>query len=289
MSTVLAAVVLLAAGADLDAQFQTRVGGQARAENLWVLEWGLANLDGDAALERVAKLCTVAPSRKVLYVFQDDTAPSAEVWAWEVEEAGYEQVTVCPPQPKAPAPWQVAQNELKHIMLAGAGVRSSRSALAWGISVDLGFKKGALVQVGGKTFGTPPPDAAAPPRVHRVDTLGKLNGLLEAERWIHGLVPSDGKMNGVAADRLVELGLGRPEIGDAIVRHVFTAPEAFFSDATEPKERWLPGTRANAASVLCRLRHVAARSTLKGFHDEAAASAHLKEALAVALQCLERP
>ncbi len=284
----LAAVVLLTADPELDARFQARVSEQASAEGLWVLEWGLANLDDDGRLERFAKLCTTAPSREVVYVFQDDAAPAAEVWSWEVDEGGREQAAACPPAPAAPARWLVAAKELKHVERSGTGVRSSRSGLAWSVSVDVGFRKGVLVQVGGKTLGTPPEPAAAP-MIHRVSTLGKLHAMLDAETWIHHLVPSDGKMNMVASDTLAELGAGHPEIGDAIVRHVFTAPDAFFTDATAPKERWLPGTQGLAAAVLCRLRHVKARPLLQRLHDDPATPAHLKLSLAHALDCFERP
>jgi len=284
MSPVVLAAGLLVAAADPDAVFQSRVGDHALTEKLWVLEWGRVNLDDDAALERVAKLCHDPPSREVLYVFQDDTAPAGELWSWEVDEGGYEQATACPP--RAPAQWLASGRALKHVQVAGAAVRSSRSSMAWGLTTDVGFRKGALAKVSEKVFGTPP-EPGAPLRIHRLSALGKLHAQLELEGLIRQLVPGDGKGNLLAIDGLVALGGARPEVGDAVLRHVFTAPEAFFADAQVPQERWLPGTRANAATVLCKLHHVKARPVLKRLHDDPASPAHLKEALAYALKCLE--
>jgi hypothetical protein len=80
------------------------------------------------------------------------------------------------------------------------------------------------------------------------------------EQNIRWLVPSDGKVNGIAHSALVKEG---QQAVPLIMEHVFRHPGAFFRVGNDPSEHWLSGTQLNAARVLAEIKAKGVRAELR--------------------------
>lgn len=84
-----------------DAAFQASISKSAEEDKRWIEAWGTANLDSDAALERVALVCATAGERHGYWIVEKDATHR-----WELTFDVDSRTHACQKKPEAPPKWE---------------------------------------------------------------------------------------------------------------------------------------------------------------------------------------